>query len=171
MRRLGSPPHSRAWFDAIHRHYSAADDMLLVLVRHEGEAVRAGWVLRCGAKAVIPWTSTLADYNSLAPNMLLYWAIQSHLCELGVRQFDFGRSTFGEGTYKFGKQWGAWPLALDWHEWDEKGAAQGAGPNAAPAASGGVALCLRPLVEGAWQRLPLAVTNSLGPRLRRFITL
>lgn len=166
MRRLGSPPHSRAWFEAIHRHYSAAGDMFIVVVRHEHKAVGAGWVLLCGDSAVIPWASTLAEYNSLAPNMLLYWAIQAHLCERGVRQFDFGRSTYGEGTYKFKKQWGARPVALDWREWD----AQGTAPIAAPATSGGKST-LRPLVESAWQRLPLAVTNSLGPRLRRFITL
>ena len=166
MRRLGSPPHSRAWFDAIHRHYSAGGDMFIVIVRSEGKAVGAGWVLRCGDKAVIPWASTLAEYNALAPNMLLYWAIQSHLCEMGVRQFDFGRSTFGEGTYKFKKQWGALPVALDWKEWD----AQGVAASAAPAATG-AGSSLRPLIESAWQRLPLSVANSLGGRLRRYITL
>jgi FemAB-related protein (PEP-CTERM system-associated) len=167
MRRLGSPPHSRAWFEAIQRHYSAAGDMFIVLVRHEGKTIGAGWVLLCGDKAVIPWASTLADYNALAPNMLLYWTIQSQLCERGVRQFDFGRSTFGEGTYKFKKQWGALPVPLDWREWD----AQGAAAVTAPVVGGGAASRLRPLVEATWQRLPLALTNSLGPRLRRFITL
>lgn len=167
MRRLGSPPHSRAWFDAIHRHYSAPGDMFIVIVRHEGKAVGAGWVLLCGDKAVIPWASTLAEYNALAPNMLLYWTIQSQLCERGVRQFDFGRSTFGEGTYKFKKQWGALPVALDWREWD----AQGMAAAAAPAAGSTTGSNLRPLVEAAWQRLPLALTNGLGPLLRRFITL
>jgi hypothetical protein len=44
-------------------------------------------------------------------------------------------------------------------------------PAAAVAASGGGGSKLRPLIESAWQRLPLAVTNSLGPRLRRYITL
>jgi FemAB-related protein (PEP-CTERM system-associated) len=166
MRRLGSPPHSRAWFEAVHRHYGAAGDMFMVIVRNEGKAVGAGWVLLCGDKAVIPWASTLAEYNSLAPNMLLYWAIQSHLCERGVRQFDFGRSTFGEGTYKFKKQWGALPVALDWKEWD----AHGVAAVAAPAAKGGGS-SLRPLIESAWQRLPLGVANSLGGRLRRYITL
>lgn len=171
MRRLGSPPHSRAWFDAIHRHYSAAGDMLIVIVRHEGMAVGAGWVLLCGDKAVIPWASTLADYNPLAPNMLLYWTIQSQLCERGVRQFDFGRSTYGEGTYKFKKQWGALPVALDWREWDGQGVALQAAPIAVPGAGGGIKSNLRPMIESAWQKLPLAVTNSLGPRLRRYITL
>ena len=171
MRRLGSPPHSRAWFDAIHRHYSAAGDMFIVLVRHEEKAVGAGWVLLCGDKAVIPWASTLADYNPLAPNMLLYWTIQSQLCERGVRQFDFGRSTYGEGTYKFKKQWGALPVALDWREWDGQGVALHAAPIAVPGAGGGIKSNLRPMIESAWQKLPLVVTNSLGPRLRRYITL
>ncbi len=171
MRRLGSPPHSRAWFDAIYRHYSAAGDMFIIIVRHEGKAVGAGWVLLCGDKAVIPWASTLADYNPLAPNMLLYWTIQSQLCERGVRQFDFGRSTYGEGTYKFKKQWGAVPVALDWREWDAQGVAQGADAIAAPVSGGGIKANLRPMIESAWQKLPLAVTNSLGPRLRRYITL
>ncbi|MFC5510917.1 GNAT family N-acetyltransferase [Massilia jejuensis] len=163
MRRLGSPPHSRAWFDAVHRHYGA--DMFLVLVRSENKVIGAGWVLLCGDKAVIPWASTLADYNALAPNMLLYWAIQAQLCERGVRQFDFGRSTFGEGTYKFKKQWGALPVALDWREWDAHGVAP------APAASNGAGSKLRPLIESAWQRLPLTLANKLGSRLRRYITL
>lgn len=171
MRRLGSPPHSRAWFEAIYRHYSAAGDMFIVIVRHEGKAVGAGWVLLCGDKAVIPWASTLADYNPLAPNMLLYWAIQSQLCERGVRQFDFGRSTHGEGTYKFKKQWGALPVALDWREWDAQGVALQAAPIAVPGAAGGLKSNLRPMIESAWQKLPLVVTNSLGPRLRRYITL
>lgn len=167
MRRLGSPPHSLAWFNAIHRHYSAQGDTFIAIVRHERKAVGAGWVLRCGDSAVIPWASTLAEYNALAPNMLLYWAIQSHLCENSVRQFDFGRSTFGEGTYKFKKQWGALPIALDWREWDARGVA----PSAKPSAHGSSASRLRPLIESAWQRLPLTVTNSLGPKLRRYITL
>lgn len=164
MLRLGSPPHSFAWFEAICRHYGA--DAFIVVVRHEGKAVGAGLVLRCGERAAIPWASTLADYNPLAPNMLLYWTIQSHLCAIGVRQFDFGRSTFGEGTYKFKRQWGAVPEALDWRSWDGQGV-----PVLADASSGTGPGKLRPLVEKVWQSLPLQVANSLGPRVRRYITL
>ena len=164
MRRLGSPAHSLDWFKAIHRHYGA-DGMFIMLVRHEGKVIGAGWVLLCAGKAVIPWASTLADYNRLAPNMLLYWAIQSRLCALGVREFDFGRSTFGEGTYKFKEQWGALPHPLAWQEWKAGAELPVAESGAARAGS------LRPLVEKAWSKLPLSVANQLGPRLRRYITL
>lgn len=162
MRRLGSPAHSLCWFEAIQRHYGK--DMFIVVVRHQGQAVGAGLVLLCGDKAAIPWASTLAEFNSLAPNMLLYWSIQAHLCGLGIRRFDFGRSTFGEGTYRFKKQWGAVPQALDWQEWDRAGVRRAP---AAHAGSGG----LRTLVEQVWRILPLGVTNTVGGRLRRYITL
>lgn len=164
MRRLGSPPHSLAWFEAIERHYG--DDAFVMVVRHQGQAAGAGIVLLNGERAAIPWASTLTEYNALAPNMLLYWAIQARLCESGVREFDFGRSTYGEGTYKFKQQWGALPHALDWQEWDAEGRLRI--PDSGAAGAGG---SLRPLVEHVWQKLPLALTNSLGPRLRRYITL
>jgi FemAB-related protein (PEP-CTERM system-associated) len=164
MRRLGSPPHSRAWFEAIQRHYGP-DSLFFVLVRHEDKVIGAGCVLLCGERAVIPWASTLADYNRLAPNMQLYDTILATACERGARQFDFGRSTFGEGTYKFKEQWGARPCPLAWQEW--KAGASEPQPDAVKAGPGR----LRPLVEQVWQQLPLGLTNSLGPRLRRYITL
>jgi FemAB-related protein (PEP-CTERM system-associated) len=164
MRRLGSPPHSLAWFEAIQRHYGE-NGLFFVLVRHEGKVIGAGCVLVCGERAVIPWASTLADYNRLAPNMQLYDTILATVCERGVRQFDFGRSTFGEGTYKFKEQWGAQPCPLAWQEW--KAGANQPQLDAVKAGPGR----LRPLVEQVWQQLPLGITNSLGPRLRRYITL
>jgi FemAB-related protein (PEP-CTERM system-associated) len=164
MRRLGSPPHSRAWFEAIQRHYGQ-EGMFFVLVRHDDKTIGAGCVLVCGEHAVIPWASTLAEYNRLAPNMQLYDTILATVCERGVRHFDFGRSTFGEGTYKFKEQWGAQPCPLAWQEW-KAGASQ---PQVEAGKAGPGRL--RPLVEQVWQQLPLVLTNSLGPRLRRYITL
>ena len=49
----------------------------------------------------MPWASSLRDYNTLCPNMLLYWdAIQLHRRAL-PQVFDMGRSTPNEGTFKF----------------------------------------------------------------------
>lgn len=166
MRRLGSPPHGCDLFEAMLRRYGASNEIFLTLVRKEHTVVGAGLVLRCGSKAVIPWASTLAEYNPLAPNMLLYWGLQAHLCGAGVTRFDFGRSTYGEGTYKFKRQWGAEPWPLDWQQWTAQGMAP---PPPATVDSG--ASPARAAVASVWQKLPLALTNSLGPRLRRYITL
>lgn len=167
MHRLGSPPHSRRWFEMIFQHYRTGNSIVIGSVRHQDKVVGAGLVLLCGNKAVIPWASTLAAYNSMAPNMLLYWGIQAYLCKHGIRQFDFGRSTYAGGTYKFKKQWGAQPLMLEWQRWTLEGRQS---PTPQQAARRPL-IAVRPLIESAWRQLPLAITTTVGPCLRKFITL
>lgn len=166
MRRLGSPVHSRRWFAAIAAAYG--DDMILGLVWKGSTVVGAGMVLFSGTQAVIPWASTRAEYNPLAPNMLLYWHLLSHACDRGCVQFDFGRSTFGEGTYRFKRQWGAKPVALRWQTVTASGTWR---DNSRQQVMSTTNRYLRPLLARAWQVLPLPLTNTLGPRLRRYITL
>lgn len=165
MKRLGSPAHSKEWFYSIARNYQG--NLVIGLVYKETEVVGAGIVLFNGSNAVIPWASTLAEYNPLAPNMLLYWQLLAYACDRGCIQFDFGRSTYGEGTYRFKKQWGAEPQLLQWQRWGRNGQAE----SSAKAGTNGLGQKLRPLVEKAWQHLPQPITDSLGPRLRRYITL
>jgi len=114
MHLLGSPTHSIKWFQALRETYG--DDLLVGRVWFENKIVGAGILLFSGNKVSIPWASTLREHNSLAPNMLLYWNLLKVSCEKGCDQFDFGRSTYGEGTYKFKKQWGAEPVLLDWQQ-------------------------------------------------------
>ena len=107
----------------------------------------------------IPWASSIRDYNALCPNHLLYWhALETAITE-GAEVFDFGRSTPGEGTFKFKEQWGAEPVPLHWEYW----LASGALPDHSPK---------NPkfqLVIETWKRLPLAVANQLGPAIVRLI--
>lgn len=159
MRTLGSPVHGRAWFDALAEQFG--DDCVIAVVYQDTTPVAAGLVLRSGARACIPWASSLRSHNHLSPNMLLYWSLLSHCANTGCLQFDFGRSTLEEGTYRFKRQWGAVPYPLYWH-----------GPTETPATSvSGTPSAARRLVETCWRHLPLAVTVSLGPHLRRYISL
>lgn len=166
MKRLGSPVHSLTWFRALESAYG--DRMIVGLVRSEHQVVGAGIVLLNGKRASIPWASTLVEYNHLAPNMLLYWALLSHVTDHGYRLFDFGRSTFGEGTYRFKKQWGAQPYELRWVQVLPDGRELQDTATGQPSA---LARRLRGWVEVLWQRLPLSVANRLGPRIRKYITL
>ncbi|MCH8499100.1 MAG: GNAT family N-acetyltransferase [Marinobacter sp.] len=165
MRRLGSPVHSKAWFQALADAYG--EQMLVGLVYADEQVVGAGIVLVAGRRACIPWASTLADFNHLAPNMLLYWALLSHVTDAGCQWFDFGRSTFGEGTYRFKKQWGAKPYGLTWVHWHSDGRVT----ESAITEPGNLARKLRQFIEACWQRLPLAIANWLGPKLRKHISL
>jgi FemAB-related protein (PEP-CTERM system-associated) len=161
MHLLGSPTHSIKWFHALRETYQ--DDLVVGRVWLDEQIVGAGILLFSGDNVSIPWASTLRDYNRLAPNMLLYWNLLRVSCDRGCKQFDFGRSTYGEGTYKFKKQWGAKPVPLDWVTLDKDGKIineKGSGISSA-----------RNTVETIWKKLPLSVVNTIGPRLRRHISL
>ncbi|WP_201220764.1 GNAT family N-acetyltransferase [Halochromatium roseum] len=172
MRDLGSPTHSRRWFHAIAQHYG--EDCLVGLVELNGAVVGAGIVLLAGPRAAIPWASTLRDSNHLAPNMLLYWALLEAVIERGARRFDFGRSSFGEGTYRFKTQWGARPVPLDWHRIEKQTDhtaiqdRQEPQPTQATTAPAGR---IRRSAEALWRHLPLPLTIALGSRLRPWISL
>ena len=159
MKDLGSPVHARQWFERVLEAFGERARVGAVFYR--GRAVAAGMVLECGRTLTIPWASTLREYNHLSPNMLLYWGFLEHACESGFSRFDFGRSTPDEGTYRFKQQWGARPEPLFWYS-----PAVGV-VKPAPVPGGDI----RKLAEKAWSMLPQAVADTLGPRVRRFISL
>jgi len=160
MRKLGSPVHSKAWYQALRENYPS-NNLLISIVYTEKTPIGAGIVLRNGNKACIPWASTLAEYNRLAPNMLLYWSLLKEVTDSGAKEFDFGRSTYGEGTFKFKQQWGAQPLALNW-------ALPGHTHSPEEQTKPGK---LRKIVEQTWSRLPIGMTTLVGPRIRKYISL
>ena len=112
MRDLGSPVHAKKWFVQVLNAYKK--DCVIGVVYNNNTPIGGGLVIKNNNKASIPWASTLRDYNKLAPNMLLYWSLLAHCADTGINTFDFGRSTFEEGTFKFKKQWGAQPQLLEW---------------------------------------------------------
>jgi hypothetical protein len=125
-------------------------------VRDKNEPVAACFLVGFKKTMEIPWASSLPEYNRLAPNMLLYWSALSFAIERGYGVFDFGRSTPGEGTYQFKAQWGAMPVPLHWYYW-----LRGAGslPEMNPKNKK-----YRFAIE-IWKRLPLSITQLVGPRI------
>lgn len=164
MRRLGSPVHSLSFFQALREAYGPR--MVVAVVDLDGLPVGAGIVLLGNEEACIPWASTLSEYNHLAPNMLLYWRLLEWVSDRGAKTFDFGRSSFGEGTFRFKKQWGAQPAALRWHCLDD--ASDSDNPIVVPS---DLKSTIRKWIVAGWQCLPLDFANWLGPKIRRYISL
>ena len=160
MRDLGSPVHSRKWFEAVLRHFGARAHLGLVYLGDK--VVGGGILLSTDNKISVPWASTLREYNRRSPNMLLYWNLLKFSADNGFSIFDFGRSTQGEGTYKFKSQWGAQPEPLLWHYISLHG-------HQAAVSTGNSST--RKFVAKYWQQLPTPVANFLGSRLRRYISL
>lgn len=163
MRELGSPVHARGWIDAVLDGFGQQARMGLVY--HETKPVGAGIILCQGSQVSIPWASTLRDYNHLSPNMLLYWNFLQFAADSGYSVFDFGRSTIGEGTYKFKAQWGAGPQILYWHT-----VHLGRRP-VAKTANTDLAKGNRERLASLWAMLPQWAANFMGPLLRRHISL
>lgn len=155
MRDLGSPVHSRDFFARILAVFPGRARLYLTA---RGERPVAGALLLTFRDlGIVPWASALRAERPSCPNHSLYWRILRDLVGQGLARFDFGRSTAGTGTYHFKKQWGATPHPLVWRRFDPSGAA----------------LPERHLdprrnrrLAAVWRRLPLALANSLGPRLR-----
>jgi len=156
MRDLGTPTQSRGLFEALAETFPA--DVWFGCAYYRERPVAAGCGLRWGAEFEMTWASALKAYNSLAPNMLLYWSFIERAAEQGLALFNFGRCTAGSGTHRFKRQWGARDVPLWWYQ-------HAVGRVATPSPDDG-AFAWGPRV---WRRLPLAVANMLGPRVVRLI--
>lgn len=161
MRDLGSPVHSRQWFDSIMTNYE--ERAQIGLTEYEGKCIGAGLILSTDSLTVIPWASTLREHNRLSPNMLLYWNFLKYSADNGFKVFDFGRSTEGEGTYRFKKQWGAQPVPLLWYSLRNNVRLQ---DESIPPQSNA-----RNKVAAIWAKIPLSVANVIGPYMRKYISL
>ncbi len=160
MRDLGSPVHSVDLMRNVMNEFSERS-RIFVIYKAE-EPVASALVVGFNKVLRNPWASSLRKYASLAPNMLLYLRMLEFACDNGYSVFDFGRSTIGEGTYKFKEQWGATPAPLYWHYISLDGKALD--PERLDSAR----------FQGArryWGKLPLLVTRIIGPRIRKHISL
>jgi len=160
MRELGSPVHS----DKLMRNAlnEFPDPARLVVVYGRNNPMACSLIIDFQGILENPWASALREYSRLSPNMLLYWSMLKYACDHGLKQFDFGRSTPGEGTYKFKGQWGAKPVPLHWDYISMKGHGIDIVPNEKTR--------FESLVK-YWQRLPVPLTQRIGPMIRKHIGL
>jgi FemAB-related protein (PEP-CTERM system-associated) len=155
MRDLGSPVHSRGFFESVLRHLP--DSTQLLVVRDGERPVGAGLMLLHQGMISIPWVSSLRPAFRKCPNQLLYWEAMRFGIAHGFHTLDLGRSSRDSGTFEAKRQWGARPVQLYWHYHPE---------NAAPP---GQEVKRASWAVGVWRHLPLAIVNRVGPQLRRGI--
>ena len=160
MHDLGSPVHSKKWLENVIVNF--AENARVGIVRLDEKTVGVGLILLNRHNVSIPWASTLREYNRLNPNMLLYWNFLKFSADNGFRQFDFGRSTPDQGTFRFKKQWGATPSPLYWHKVYVSGRRKKAGSKRSSS---------RQTLAGLWAKMPLFLANFLGPKFRKYISL
>jgi FemAB-related protein (PEP-CTERM system-associated) len=159
MRDLGTPVYPRQWFQQILATFP--DNSRAFCVWHGDQPIAASYVFWHGDTIEVPSASALRSFNPMCPNTLLYWEMLKFAAGRGFRNFDFGRSTPGAGTYDFKRQWGAQPHGLTWEYWLASGDDEL--PDLSPQ---------NPRVQWAielWRHLPVPVTRAVGPLVVRNI--
>lgn len=158
MRDLGTPVYAPSFFEAILNAFP--DRSHLHIVFDKSTPISASFTFAWRDMVEVPWASSLKEYRSQCPNMLLYWEMLRATVADGHKTFDFGRSTPDEGTFHFKRQWGAEPRPLCWEYWLPAGQSL---PDQSPKnAKFAAAISM-------WQKLPLGVANAIGPHIVRGI--
>jgi FemAB-related protein (PEP-CTERM system-associated) len=158
MRDLGTPVYTRRWFDGIVE--ALAERTRLFVVYSGPRPVAAAVVHWHGSRIEVPWASALRESNALCANVFMYWEMFRFAVERGFERFDLGRSTPGEGTFNFKKQWGAEPRELVWEYWTRDGMRMPDLSVKNPRYQRAIAV---------WQRLPVGLTRVIGPPIVRHI--
>ena len=157
MRDLGTPVYGKELFQSILRTFPQDAELVIV---NAGEKPIAGALLLHGPGITeVPTASSLREFNSTCANMLMYHRLLLRAIERGQSTFDFGRSTQDAPTYKFKKQWGATPSPAFWQYYLRVGESGAMRPD-------------NPRYERMiriWQKLPLRLTQYLGPTIVRGI--
>lgn len=152
MRDLGTPVYCKDFFKNILSLFP--NTTRIISVKLNENTIASGILTWFRDTLEVPWASSIREYREMCPNNLLYWEAILFAIRNGSREFDFGRSTPDEGTYRFKKQWGAKPIQLCWQYILKRG-------HKIPELNPGNPKYER--VIKIWQRLPLTITNVLGP--------
>ena len=156
VRNLGTPVFPKRYFQLLKQAF--ADDCEILTIEHDGSLVAS--VMSFYFKdEVLPYYGGGTDLaRDLKGNDFMYWEVMRRAVDKGCKVFDYGRSKEGTGSYRFKKHWGFEPEPL-FYEIDLVNAQQI--PEINP---------LNPKYQffiAAWKRLPLPVSQLVGPWLAK----
>ncbi len=156
VRNLGTPVFARRCFELLKTVFGPACEILSVT--HSGRAVASVMSFYFRDEVLPYYGGGTEAARDLKANDFMYWELMRRASGRGVRVFDYGRSKVGSGSYLFKKHWGFEPEPLYYEYHLEKARAM---PDISP-----VNPKYHYFIEG-WKRLPLSVTQMLGPMLAR----
>jgi FemAB-related protein (PEP-CTERM system-associated) len=156
---LGTPPFTYKFFKNICDEFR--ENCLLLIIQTQDTVPIAGVLTFFYKDQVLPYyAGSLVEYRELAPNDFMYWQLMKYGFENGYRFFDFGRSKEGTGSFDFKRHWGFEPKPLHYQYYLNKVKEM---PNLSPA---------NPKYQKKiklWKKLPLPVTETLGPLLSKYL--
>jgi FemAB-related protein (PEP-CTERM system-associated) len=156
--RLGTPVFPRQLFTALRSEFPR--QVRLFGVRKGGVAI-AGVLCFYFRDQVLPYyAGALSAYFKDAPNNFMYWSLIEQSAREGLREFDFGRSKRGTGSFEFKSAWSMKVTELPYRYCLIRAKHV---PHLSPVDA------KFQLPIAAWKRMPLSWTKVIGPRLIRWV--
>lgn len=158
MRDLGTPVVSRRLFENIAKEFPRQAKIFIAY--QKDKAIGAKFVMYFKDTVYFIWASSLRDYFDMASASILNWEAIKKACLDGYKFCDFGRSTDGDGAFKFKMQYGVEVKRLHWYYY----------------LNGKVKLPeldkenkkYRIAIE-MWKKLPVFIANQIGPKIVKYI--
>lgn len=159
MRDFGSPPHSFSFFTKLWAELS--DHIEIDLAISDGHLINGQiWFLYDGR--YFAWNAiTDYEYRDLQGGSFLLWKGIERACQKGYTTCTIGRTREGTGVYMYKKSWGGEKVWFDDYHYFPTGSAELLDPDDEK----------YDRVKDVWKRLPVKVTELVGPPIRRNISL
>ena len=158
VHRLGTPVFPRELFAALRSEFP--NQVRLFAVR-KGTIAIAGVLCFYFRDQVLPYyAGALPEYNRDSPNSFMYWNLMEQSSREGLREFDFGRSKRGTGSFDFKSAWSMQVTELPYRYHLARAKEV---PHLSPVDA------KFQLPVAAWKRMPLSWTKIIGPRVIRWI--
>ena len=157
VRRHGTPALPKHYFDTLLATFGK-DCSILTVTTEDGQLLSSVLSFYFRDEILPYYAGDDEAARSLAANDFKYWELMRQSCEQGLKVFDYGRSKVGTGPYAFKKNWGfePQPLHYEYCLYKRDSIPQN-NPNNAK---------YKLLIE-TWRRMPLWLTNRLGPHIVR----
>ena len=157
-RRLGTPCFPRRYFELVLESFPDSSEIFFVMI--DGRPVAYDFMLIFKKSLVCQFKGGLESFFSYRPNHLLFWHAVEIGCGRGYKEFDYCRSRKDSGTAYFKRSLHMVEEPLNYQYFMTNGEPL---PQRHPS---------NPKYQWAirlWQRLPLTLTELMGPMLVRYL--
>ncbi len=157
QRELGTPVHSRDFFNAILASFGTSATIFIGYLG--GKPVSAFLAVQHGTSVHQPYSGTLKQYRSTCISSAVFWESLQYACEHQADYMDIGRSPLTSGSCAYKTSWGAEAIAL-YYTYFLKEAGSKPFDQQSP---------LIALATTSWKKIPLPLTQFLGPHFIKYI--
>ena len=157
-RDLGTPVYSKTYFRTILETFGASTRLCVIYHGDEPAAAAFDGTHRTTVEGM--WLGTRAKYRNQDAGYVLYWELIKASCEQGAERYHLGRSTAQSGGETFKRKWNARVEQLYWHYLLRNG-------RDIPQLN--IHNPKYRVAINAWRRLPVSVTQVVGPYIARSI--